>query len=473
MNRSISLLRWLIQHRPTTTLLAVGAIMLIGALDRVTGFELRMTPLYLLPIAAMAWIGGWRAAAPLIALATLLWWLLFHAQHPYSNDLFFYWEGIIMAGVALVVAWLIARLRASLDRSDERFHRVLEELQAAVYAIDPDNGQVIYANEMLSTLINANPRRLDAAAINRLIGLPAKTNLPAAPGPARFSSREARSQVSGRWFLVKQGPIPWKDHNTVHLHVVTDITAQKQADAMRRQHQEILHRTARQTELAEMASSLAHELNQPLMAIASYSDASLRLLERADLDREAINWALQRSREQARRASQIIARVRSFVQSQRPNPGQFDMTELAKETLDHLQAQLEDHAVTTELALPAGPLPVHADRTLIVQVLLNLLQNAIDTMHDTVPEQRQLRLAMSRNKDGEVLVAVSDHGPGLPPEIAEQAYAPLFTTKTKGLGLGLSICRSIVEAHGGRLWHENHPAGGCTFRFSLPPEEEA
>lgn len=473
MNRFASLLRWLIQHRPTTTFLAVVAILLIGTLDRITGFELRLTPLYLLPIAIMAWIGGWRAAAPLIALATLLWWLLFHAQHPYSNDLYFYWEGIVMAGVALVIAWLITRLRAALDRSDERFRRVLEELQAAVYAIDPDSGRVIYANETLATLINADPRTLDAAAINRLIGLPAKTNLPPPPEPARFASREARSPISGRWFLVKHGPIPWRSHSIAHLHVVTDITAQRQADALRRQHQEILHRTARQTELAEIASSLAHELNQPLMAIASYSDASLRLLERDDLDREALTRALQRSREQARRASQIIARVRSFVQSKRPHPGRFDMTELAKETLDHLQTQLEDHAVTTELALPAGPLPVHADRTLIVQVILNLLQNAIDTMHDTAPAERLLRLSMSRNKEGETIVAVSDHGPGLTPEIAEQAYAPLFTTKAKGLGLGLSICRSIVEAHGGRLWHENHVDGGCTFRFSLPPEDEA
>ena len=472
MNRLFSLIRAPDPHPLPAFVLAAALTLLVAWLDGLSGFELRLTPLYLLPVSLATWSGGLRSGLPMIALSLLLWIIGFHSTHPYSRDLFFYWEGLAMAGVAGVLSALLARLRQVLTRSDERFRRVLEEMHAAVYATDPQNGQVLYANEALARLIGADPQTLDAHAIGERLGLSDLATTPSASTGNGFVSREVRSPNDGRWFLVKSGTIPWRTQRTACLHVVSDISAQKQAETLRRQHQEILHRTSRQTELAEVASSLAHELNQPLMAIASYSDACLRLLAKAEIDRAALTTALQRSREQASRAGKIIARVRSFVRSKQPSPGRFDMNDLARESLEHLQTQLEDRSIAATLHLADESLSLYADRTLLAQVILNLLQNAIDAMAETPSAERRLSLTTARGDAGEIVVSVADQGPGVPEEFAEQAYAPLFTTKARGLGLGLAICRSIVEGHGGRLWHAANADGGSTFHFSLPTDTE-
>jgi signal transduction histidine kinase len=135
-----------------------------------------------------------------------------------------------------------------------------------------------------------------------------------------------------------------------------------------------------------------------------------------------------------------------------------------------METQLEDHSMLTVLSL-SGTLPmVQVDQTLLVQVIVNLLQNAIDAMEESPPSRRRLRVSTALDNNGVIELSVADKGSGIPAAIGERLYTPFFTTKSKGLGLGLSICRSIVEAHGGRLWHSANPDSGCTFHFTLPLE---
>ena len=135
-----------------------------------------------------------------------------------------------------------------------------------------------------------------------------------------------------------------------------------------------------------------------------------------------------------------------------------------------IRRNLDDHAIATALTLSEDLPTTRADRTLLLQVVVNLVQNAIDAMADTAPECRRLRLSTARNSDGAIVVSVADQGAGLAEAASEKLYTPFFTTRSTGLGLGLSICRSVIEAHGGRIWHEANPGRGSTFHFTLPPE---
>jgi C4-dicarboxylate-specific signal transduction histidine kinase len=205
------------------------------------------------------------------------------------------------------------------------------------------------------------------------------------------------------------------------------------------------------------------------MAIASYNDACLRLLQRPEADRGEVVTAIEKCRGQAIRAGQIISRMREFIRSRHPRPIHCDINAIVRESLDLTDTQIEDNCVTVQLCL-ADALPLtQADPTLLVQVVVNLVQNAIDSLQSSAPTQRALTVSTGIHTDGSILVSVSDQGQGLAERIGDELYRPFFTTKPRGLGLGLSICRSVVEAHGGRIWHDADRGPGCTFHFTVPP----
>lgn len=454
---------------------ALALTALVAALDHLSGYELRLAVLYLAPIALATWIAGLLPGLSIVASSSLLWLASFASAHPYSHDLFFYWDGVVMIAVDLACVLLLVRLRAVLTRADQRFLNVLEELHAAVYVADQGSGKVLYANHSLALLIDADPYALGADDLAQRFGLAAAghdLSPAAAAGRAGFASHEVREQASGRWYLVQSGPIPWKSARRVNVQVITEITEQRQAQALKRQHQAMLHQTSRLATLAEIASSLAHELNQPLMAITSYNDACLRMLGAGSFARSDLTAALQRCREQALRAGKIIGRVRDFIRSRRTTPSACDINALVRQSLELLETQLDDNEVSAELSLSTALPITRADPTLLVQVIVNLLLNAIDAMAHGAPTRRHLVVATGTGADGEIVVSVADQGDGIADAIGDQLYAPLFTTKSQGLGLGLAICRSVVEAHGGRIWHRPNADNGCTFYFTLPPEND-
>jgi len=467
---ALALLRRIVASPIAAYGLALLMVVLVAALDRATGYELRFAVLYLAPIVLAAWVGGLTAGVLFVALSCFLWLLSFGSSHPYSGDFFFYWEGVAMLAVEIAFVFLLTRLRVALSRADERFVHVLEELQAAVYVADHDSGRILYANHNLARLLDADPDSLDARELGERFGI---TPLATPQGQTEFVSREIRNPASGRWYLVKSGPIPWTSRRQVSLQVITEITELKQAQALKRQNQEMLHQTARLASLAEIASTLAHEVNQPLMAIATYNDAGLRMLGGTRFNKDDLVTALQRSREQALRAGKIIRGVRDFIRSRRTTPTDCDINALVRHALDLLETPLDENGIDVALSLSDTPLQARADQTLLVQVILNLVQNAIEAMAKNDAARRKLSIASTRTAEDTIIVSVSDQGRGIPADLGEQPYMPLFTTKMQGMGLGLSICRSVVEAHGGRIWHGKNVDGGCSFHFSLPPESDA
>jgi C4-dicarboxylate-specific signal transduction histidine kinase len=256
----------------------------------------------------------------------------------------------------------------------------------------------------------------------------------------------------------------------VRLNVMTDISDQKLAQKLHIEHQSALHHTARLINLAEAATTLAHELNQPLLAIVAYNAACIRLLESGSVDLPTVGAAMKKCRTQAVRAGEIVRRMRELARRRAPQLADCDLNAMIRQQLEWSEDDLAGAGVTVEPDLEVALPHVQADRLLIEQVLVNLVQNAIDAMRNTDPAQRALRIGSRRADQGRVTITVADRGEGIAPAVGERLFSTFFTTKATGLGLGLSICRSVIELHGGRLWHDANPGGGTAFHFTLPEE---
>lgn len=249
---------------------------------------------------------------------------------------------------------------------------------------------------------------------------------------------------------------------------MNDITERKRMEEETLRHQERLEQTSRLITMGEMASSLAHELNQPLSAIANYCMGSVNRLKSGDYRREDILAAMEKASAQAERAGKIIRRTREFVKKSEPVRAPAALAEIVEEAIGFAEIEARKAAVAIQVSIPPDLPPVFADRIMIEQVVLNLVKNGIESMQQTPPEARALNLAARLDGEGMVEVAVADRGCGMTDGQVERLYTPFFTTKAEGMGMGLNICRSIVEFHDGRLWVQPNPGGGSVFRFTLP-----
>jgi len=254
---------------------------------------------------------------------------------------------------------------------------------------------------------------------------------------------------------------------------VLDVTERKRAEELARQQQEQLQFTSRLVTMGEMASTLAHELNQPLAAIASYNSGCLNLLEHAGCNTDDLRPALEKIGVQAQRAGRIIRRVHDFVRKSEPRRAPCQLADVIEDCLGFVEADARKHQVRIECAIPALP-PIPADRLMLEQVLLNLIRNGLEAMNGTPEEHRRLHIAINIEAT-ELRVSVADQGSGIAPEIRDKLFTAFFTTKPEGMGVGLSICRSIIEFHRGRLWAEDNlqsaSGSGTIFAFTLPLED--
>jgi two-component system, LuxR family, sensor kinase FixL len=246
-----------------------------------------------------------------------------------------------------------------------------------------------------------------------------------------------------------------------------DVSERRAAEDEIRQSQDKLTHFARLSTMGEMATGLAHEINQPLTAIATYAQAATRLIAAGDTDPAELTEVLGQITAQALRAGEVIRRLRNFVKNRVARTETVDLNRLIEDlrVLADTDARASDVRLVVELgtALP----PVAADAVQIQQVLLNLVRNAIDVTLETPGARREITV-QTRSAGGEVEVRVVDHGRGIAPEVAPQLFNPFFTTKPAGTGLGLAISRSIIRAHRGRLEYTATPGGGATFCFTLP-----
>jgi two-component system sensor kinase FixL len=252
---------------------------------------------------------------------------------------------------------------------------------------------------------------------------------------------------------------------------VRDLTERQQAETRLQELQSELVHVSRLTALGEMASALAHELNQPLSAIANYLKGSSRLLALDAPPVSRVRDAIDKAADQALRAGEIIRRLRDFVSRGETERRIENLSKLVEEAGALALVGVKDAGVRVRFEYDTSADLVLADRVQIQQVILNLMRNAIDAMSDA--PRRELVVSTGRAEPAHALVSVADTGPGIAPEIAEQLFQPFITTKRQGMGVGLSISRTIVEAHGGRIWAEPTPGGGTTFRFTLNSASEA
>ncbi len=282
------------------------------------------------------------------------------------------------------------------------------------------------------------------------------------------STREALHARTQRWYELSRGE--WRDARVVHsVLTVLDISERQRALSEHKQQHEKLLFTSRSMSVGEMATTLAHELNQPLAAIVNYVGVGLRLLDKGETGRPRLAEALGYARDQAEHASQVIARLREFVRAREPRREAQAPARLVDNVLRLLALEAEKHRVHIEVDAGDDLPRVHVDRVMLEQVLLNLVKNGIESMRDAAPSRRQLAIRVGRNFDEQIEFRIADRGCGMSDTDAARLFTPFFTTKSDGMGIGLAICRSIVEYHQGRLYFERNPDGGSVFVFTLPP----
>jgi PAS domain S-box-containing protein len=372
------------------------------------------------------------------------------------------------------------------------FRKAMEDsLLVGMRARDPE-GKIIYVNPALCAMVGYSAEEL----LGRRPPYPywhpddlekqARESDDALQGRAAPHGFESRLRhKDGHDVITMVYAAPLVDAQGVHrgwMSSVVDITAQKQAEARQRDQELRLQRSARLASVGEMASTLAHELNQPLMALSNFAVAARALASAGNTPPGAgrssettaeamLAGALDDIVEQAKRASEIVKRVRAFINPQRAHYESLTMESVITHAETLLKPELQRHGVALRLVLEDGGAAVRGDRVLLEQVLVNLIHNALHAMQEQPPHQAAARLVIelsTRRVDQGVCITVADQGPGIPPDQLEQVFAPFFTTRRDGLGLGLNICRTIVEAHGGSIAVDNRAGGGAAFSFTLP-----
>lgn len=274
------------------------------------------------------------------------------------------------------------------------------------------------------------------------------------------------------------GSVRWiADHGKIYrdetgkpirlVGVSMDIAARKQAEEQARQHQTELAHAMRVSSMGEMASGLAHELNQPLTAVVNSAQSALYRLRSDPSVHHDVLEALELASSQALRAAEMIRNLAGFMKKGSPQRCRCDLNEAIRQVLSFTAAEIRDQGVTIRLDLDVSLPTVLADNIQIQQVILNLVRNGIEAMSEMRNGERIVQIQTSAVEDA-VEVAVRDRGPGLTPQAKKRLFTAFFTTKAHGMGVGLSISRSIIAAHGGRLWAEPNPEGGCVFQFRLP-----
>ena len=387
----------------------------------------------------------------------------------------------------------LTEANAVLRDSESRLHLALEAGRLAFWELDVRTGKVVrgvFHDEIFGykaplpewsyETFRDHVRPEDREAVERAYRLAIEDGRVRSPLECRI---HRAGDGEERWIEVHARPQQGPDTRVIHLHgVVRDITARKRIELalrasearLRELQAELLH-ISRISAAGEMASALAHELNQPLTAATSaLGAAQLIMAAPPPQNPMAVVEALELVVEQVLRAGQIVRRLRDFVKRSEVNYQMEDLARLVEQAGTLALVGARERGVAVSLRPEPGVPPVFVDRIQVQQVLFNLIRNALEAMTDEAvggrrgPRHRELVVTTSLAGPGTVEIAVADTGPGLAPEVAERLFTPFVTTKPGGMGVGLSICRTIVEAHGGRLWAEPNPGGGAVFCFTLP-----
>jgi PAS domain S-box-containing protein len=380
------------------------------------------------------------------------------------------------------------KIREELSNSYERFTTVLEGLDAAVSVAPLGSEELLFANKLyrawfgsdvaghLNLIAQAGVPAVtpteDAMDVDGLAGLPTDTLT-----TAQSENAEIFVPELGKWLEVRSRYLTWVDGRLAQMVIATDITPRRHAEEQAALQAERAQSASRLITMGEMASSVAHELNQPLTAINNYCNGMVTRIRGNNITTEDLLGALEKTARQAQRAGQIIQRIRSFVKRSEPNRSLADVATMVSNALELAEIELRRHNVRLTHYIAARLPPILVDPILIEQVLINLMKNAAESIEQAKrPSSRrnvELRVIPKQIEDQSVVeFSILDSGQGLSPEVSARLYEAFYSTKAEGMGIGLKLCRSIVESHQGRMHAENiynaEEVVGCRFTFWLP-----
>ena len=387
------------------------------------------------------------------------------------------WFEVLIVAAAIGALWAmhVLRIRA-LTLRERQFREILDALPGLAFATTPDGAQC-YLNQWgrdysgLSADIEIAHERPRTVHPDDIEGLNTAWKQSVATGePVEYETRFRRADGVYRWFFSRA--IAIKDEHgriTKWCGIATDIEERKQSeqerDRLRLLEAELAH-INRVSTIGELTASLAHEIAQPITAMVTNASAALRWLERDQPDLAGVSRSVKRIREDGARAHELIDRVRAVYKKVPVRHEPSDLNDGIRDVLSLIQYEAERHGVSICTVLEPDLPPMVADRVQMRQVLLNLTLNAIQAMKES---GGKLTVTSERDEHGHIECSVSDTGVGLPIEHGDRIFDAFVTTKPTGTGMGLAICKSVIESHGGRLWAFDNEGPGATFRFTLPP----
>lgn len=408
-------------------------------------------------------------------ITVLSLWGIIHA--PITTSLCFLGMIVTMGYEMSVDVLRSAQLSLGLRESEERFRQVAETAGEFIWEVDA-KGLYTYASPSVEKLLGYTPKELVGKKHFYDLFVPSVREEMKAAALQVFANRQTfrdfpNSNVSKSGEIVhletSGSPVLDPAGNLVgYRGADMDVTARKQSEEELEQHRNQLAHLSRVSMLGELAGSLAHELNQPLAVILSNAQAAQRFLAHDQTDINEVRDILADIVAADKRAGEVIRRLRVLLKQGEVQRQPLDVNEVVQEVLKMMRNDLVNQGVSAQTEL-APDLPVlHADRVQLQQVLLNLVMNACDAMAGAPRDDRQLTIRTGLAGDGSVRISVCDGGAGIAPGKLEQVFDAFYSTKPHGMGLGLPVCRTIVTAHGGKLWATNNPERGATFHFTLP-----
>ncbi len=393
----------------------------------------------------------------------------------------------VFTSARLAVLKLLAS-QAAISLENARLYRDLKEREAKIRRLVDSNiigiflwdfeGQIREANEAFLNMVGYDHEELVAGRIRW-------TDLT----PPDWRDRDARwiqeHKMSGALRPIEKeyfrkdgsrvpvliGAATFEEDGNQGVAFVLDLTERKRAEEALRQLESDLAHMNRLSIMGELTASLAHEITQPIATARNNARAAMRFLDRSPPDLSEVGEAVECIVADADRAGDIIDRIRDQIKKAPPRKAYFDLNKAINEVIVLARSEITKNGVSVQTRLTQGVAPVRGDRVQLQQVVLNLILNAVEAMSSVEAGARELLITSEQNQTGDVLVAVRDSGPGIDPEHLERVFEAFYTTKSSGTGMGLSICRSIINAHGGRLWGEANEPRGAVFQFTLPGVE--
>jgi C4-dicarboxylate-specific signal transduction histidine kinase len=385
-------------------------------------------------------------------------------------------------------------VREQLSAAHDRFTTVLEGLDASVSVAPLGSKELLFANKLyrqwfasttqghLNLVSQAGqPRTVSDSLASEDDGQDQDDALMGLPTESLTETQAENAEIYlpelGKWLEVRSRYLNWVDGRLAQMVIASDITPRRQAEEQARAQAERAESASRLITMGEMASSVAHELNQPLTAINNYCSGMVSRIKADNLNQDELLQALEKTAHQAQRAGQIIQRIRSFVKRSEPNRSVSDVATMVSNAMELADIELRRHHVRLTHYLAPGLPAIVVDPILIEQVLINLLKNAAESIEQAQrpSARRRVELRVSAKVlEGQSVVefAVLDSGRGLTPETMARLFEAFFSTKAEGMGIGMILCRSIIESHQGRLEAENlynaDEILGCRFTFWIP-----